>query len=291
MKESKKYIIVLVLTLGIFAIVFLFNSFLNKKRIEHIHQLQQQISIDLIANETQFDLLKNAPCEIILSHSILSQQLDELGKKLSFLEETQNNDSENFLMVKKYYSLLEVKDYLLSEEIRKKCHEKKDSIIYLYGSDCKQCTKQGYVLTELKRKYPWLRIYSFDLDLDFSLIDSFTAIYDIKEKPPILIINQNKYDGFHSVEEIQTLLPALEIQRKQALKKERARAFLLGHEELSLDDEKLFFHEFLKEDTFRFVYKDEDHEEYISVVFSDDEPSLAREDKKRENKGNKKHSK
>lgn len=241
MNERKKYIFVFLLTVGVFVSVFLFNSFLNKKRIEHIDDLQQEISVDLVANETQFDLLKNAPCEVILSRPILSEQLDEMGKKLSFMEETQGSSGRHFLMVKKYYSLLEVKDYLLSQEIAKKCGQQTDTIVYLYGQECSECTKQGYVLSEIKRRYPWVRIYSFDRDLDFSLIDTFTGIYDLTEEAPILIINQSKYAGFHGLDEIESILPSLKERKEEEEIKAEAERFLLEHDELSLDREQLHF--------------------------------------------------
>ena len=144
--DYKKYLIVLLITAGIFIAVFGLVSFINGKKLANIDDLQRKITADLIATETQFDLLKTAPCES-LNNTILSRELGELGEKLDFAQENQGADDPDVEQLKKYYSLLQVKDYLLTEELSSKCKVTVDSILYFYSSDCTECTKQGYILT------------------------------------------------------------------------------------------------------------------------------------------------
>lgn len=213
--NKKKYIIIFAITSGLFASVFLLVNFLDSTKRESISDLQRTITVDLIANETQFDLLKNAPCKAIEGESVLSRQMSELGRKLVYAEKTQGVDNKEVLELKKYYSLLEVKDYLLSQEVAQKCDIQIESIIYFYENNCEDCDKQGYVLTELKRLYPWLRIYSFDRGLDFSIVKTFANLYDLSEKAPIIIIDGEKYAGFKTVEEIEGYIPALALKKEQ----------------------------------------------------------------------------
>jgi hypothetical protein len=56
--------------------------------------------------------------------------------------------------------------------------------------------------------YPELRVYSFDYDLDLSVIDSLKAIYKIDEALPALIVEDKLYAGFKTIEELEALLPA-----------------------------------------------------------------------------------
>ncbi len=67
-------------------------------------------------------------------------------------------------MLKKYYSILEIKHWLLVKKTAKECKVNIGSIVYLYGDkkNCPNCENQGYVLTTLREKYPFLRVYSFD---------------------------------------------------------------------------------------------------------------------------------
>jgi hypothetical protein len=112
---------------------------------------------------------------------------------------------------KKYYSLLEIKDYLLSKKLVEKCGKAKKPvfIIYFYSNqgDCPDCGREGYVLTRLKEIYPDLRVYSFDYHLDLSVIDSMKKIYKVDNVLPALVIEDKTYTGFKSIEELTDLLP------------------------------------------------------------------------------------
>ena len=223
--DKKKYLFVLIITIGIFIVVFGLVNFLNNQRLENLDDLQRGVTIDLIANETQFNLLKTAPCGSI-NDTILSRELGELGQKLDFAETNQGIDNPNVIQLKKYYSLLQVRDYLLMEELSEKCNVDIDSILYFYGDDCSECTQQGYVLTELKNRYPELRIYSFDTDLDFSVIETFTSLYDLGEIYPTLIISNNPYQGLQKISTIEELFPDLLKEKKNAEELDQVNDFI-----------------------------------------------------------------
>lgn len=215
--ERKKYFIVLVITIGIFIVVFGLVNFLNNKRLENVDDLQRKVTVDLLATETQFELLKTAPCGSA-EDTILSRELGELGQKLDFAEANQGIGNPDVLQLKKYYSLLQVKDYLLMEELSRKCNIAIDSLLYFYKDNCSECTRQGYVLTELKKRYPELRIYSFDTDLDFSVIETFTSLYDFGEVYPTLIIDDKSYQGLQRISDIESLFP--DMVKRKSLEKE-----------------------------------------------------------------------
>lgn len=229
----KKYISSLLITLTIFILVFVFVGRLNRDRIQHLNSLQQQISIDLMAVETQFDLLKTAPCSS-MTQSLLSRELGELGTKLDFALEKQGNANPEVINLKKHYSLLQVKDYLLMQELAGKCDVQVDALLYFYTNDCADCRRQGYVLTAFKTDYPDIRIYSFDMDLDFPVIGTFASLYDLNGIYPILIADGTRYEGFQSRENLEEIfaeyIHELEIQQRI----EAGKQYLIDHE--SMDD-------------------------------------------------------
>lgn len=210
MIDTRKYIFTFVLTATIFATAFFASSFFSDKRVENVKEIQDNISIDILSSETQFDLLKEVSCSNV-NESMLSPQLSEIGDKLSKTESDRGADDADVLYLKKYYTLLEVKDYLLSKQFVAKCGAAKKpvSIIYFYSNkgDCQDCQREGYVLTRLKEKYPDLRVYSFDYNLDLSVVDSMKRIYKITSGLPALVIEDKTYIGFKSVEELEELLP------------------------------------------------------------------------------------
>lgn len=264
-QERKKYLIVFFITLGIFIVVFGMVNFLNQKKLANIDNLQRKITADLIATETQFDLLKSAPCSAI-GNTILSAELGELGRKLDFAETNQGIKDPSVLQLKKYYSLLQVKDYLLMQELASKCEIKSDSLLYFYNNDCAECVKQGYVLTEFKERYPDLRIYSFDSGLDFSVINTFIGLYDFEDVYPTLIAHDVTYQGFVGLSELEKIFPELLQQKLQKEMIEKGKEYIKGIAEYVDAEEKDIVFLNQKENTYTFVLATENNDNIIIVL-------------------------
>jgi hypothetical protein len=210
MIDTKKYTFAFFLTVTIFATAFFASTFFSTKRVADVKFIQDNIAVDLLASETQFDLLKEVPCQNV-NDSMLSPELNVLGDKLSHTESDRGAKDQDVVYLKKYYSLLQVKDYLLSKKLAEKCGSLKKQvfIVYFYSNkgDCLDCQKEGYVLTRLKEKYPELRVYSFDYNLDLSVIDSLKSIYKIRSALPGLVIEDKTYSGYKTIEDMEALLP------------------------------------------------------------------------------------
>lgn len=205
-----KYIIVFIITLGIFATVFYISNVLTNKKLAELNTIQNNISIDLLSAETQYSLLGELDCSQVTS-TVLSDQLNDLSKKIEYLESS-SGKSDELTQLEKQYSLLEIKDYLLMKEITNRCGQKSVFILYFYttSDNCSECVKQGYVLTDLRQKYPALRVYSFDYGLNLSAVETLIKVYKIKDTElPALVSDRQVYTGFHSVEDIEKLIPKL----------------------------------------------------------------------------------
>ncbi len=210
MIDTKKYIFTFLITSTIFITAFFASTFFSNKRVESVKTIQDTIAIDILSSETQFDLLKEVPCSNV-GDTILSAELSAIGDKLSRTESDRGEEDDDVVYLKKYYSLLQIKDYLLSKKLVEKCGltKKPVFIVYFYSNqgDCPECERQGYVLTRLKEIYPDLRVYSFDYNLQLSAVDSMKKIYHIKSELPALVIEDKTSTGFKNLEELSTLLP------------------------------------------------------------------------------------
>jgi uncharacterized protein YdcH (DUF465 family) len=208
--SGKKYIFVFFITLAIFVFAIWLSEFFSNRKIEQLRSIQESISIDILSSETQFSLLSELSCKDV-SASTLSNELNTLAEKIEFSEKNLGNENE-ISQLKKYYSLLEIKDYLLMQQITERCNEKLFSILYFYttANNCSECVKQSYVLTELRATYPELRVYSFDYNLDLSALRALVSIYGVEDtKLPALIVGDEMVTGFRSIEEIEAMLPEL----------------------------------------------------------------------------------
>lgn len=217
--DWRKYLIVFLITVFIFATAFYLSNNLNDKKLEEIRRIEDTISIDILSLETQFDLFEQLSCNNI-TDSILSKELGELATRIEYGEKNFDSLSKELVSLKKYYSLLQIKDFLLMQKARERCDLNIESIIYFYGrEDCEDCRKQGYILTDVRKDYPEIRVYSFDYYLDVSAVDALKSIYKIDENLPALIINGKTYKGFKDREEIETIMPELEKIREKEKRK------------------------------------------------------------------------
>lgn len=210
--DYSKYIISLVITVAIFATAFYVSSYFSNKKLESLSNIQNSIAVDILSNETQF-LLKEISCSED-NFNPVSSQINELGDKLTYTEQQLGGDNETVKYLKKYYSLLQIKDYLVGKKIADKCGKSKKPIfmIYMYSNKkgaCNDCGKQATVLSELKTLYPELRVYTFDYDLDLAPIETMKKIYKINSSStfPILVVEDKAYYGLKNLDELKSLLP------------------------------------------------------------------------------------
>ena len=206
--DWKKYFSVFIITLAIFAGALFLSNYFNNKRLENVRAISDSISIDILSSETQFSLLSEVSCKDI-DTSILSQELNSLAEKISYSEQNQI-DPAQLTYLKKYYSLLEIKDYLLMQKARERCNLKPISILYFYSTKekCPDCEAEGYILSALREKYPMLRVYSFDYNLDLSAVRTVIDLYKV---PADLPINGKPYKAFKTLEQLESFMPELKL--------------------------------------------------------------------------------
>jgi hypothetical protein len=211
--DPRKYLLALAITAAIFATAYYMTSRIDAERIAEIRATEATISIDLLSIETQFELLGSLNCEEIKENPILTNQLNSLAERLSYAENTLGTLNPEVIQLKKQYSLLEIKDYILSQQINEKCNTKSVSVLYFYSNngDCPDCRHSGEVLTYLRQKYPGLRVYSFDYHLDLGALRTLISLNKLVEgQLPAFVINgRPAIYGFRNLDDMQALIPEL----------------------------------------------------------------------------------
>ena len=132
--DWKKYIIVFFITLFLFILGFFISNSINGQKLEQLKSIQDTIAIDILSSEIQFSLMGELSCKG-LDDSLLSQELNELARKLEFSESNIDASSDEIISIRKYYSLLEIKDYLLMKQLSKRCDFKSDFVLYFYSNE------------------------------------------------------------------------------------------------------------------------------------------------------------
>jgi hypothetical protein len=208
--DWRKYLLAFLVTVAIFGTVLYGSSYLEERRIAELRSIQDQISIDTLSLDTQFSLLESAPCENIAEGSELSSEVNDLGARLAATEGRLGSDDPQVLQLKEQYSLLEIRDYLITKQLSAACGTKPPmTVLYFYSNagDCEECDKAGYALSYLHDTYPSLKVYSFDYHLDLGALKTLIAIDKVGPDLPAFLIGGKASYGFSTLEDLESRFP------------------------------------------------------------------------------------
>ncbi len=170
--------------------------------------IEESVRNDIINLETLYLLEGSFPCnEEILS--ITSEKLDYLGNLITTLETKKGKDASDVLELKKLYTILETRHFLLTETRNEKCNQDFDIFLYFYSNEenCEsEREKTAFVLTYLRNKYDSVRVYSFDMNLDSDIISTLREEYQIKGCSAVILNNEKIPFKIENSEDVEKLL-------------------------------------------------------------------------------------
>ena len=182
------------ITLALFGTGFYLSNHFSNKKITALKSIQDQISLDILSSETQFALLSETTCSAD-SDSVLTEELSNLSDKLDYGERTIGANNPDIISLRHYFSLLEIKDFLLLRRINERCKTDTPYIIYFYSNedDCAECATQWRSITALRDEHPEVRVYVFDYHTELSAVQTLKKIYKVKNTLPTLVIGEKTY--------------------------------------------------------------------------------------------------
>ncbi len=206
---TRNALIALGITIALAGTVAYTVNYLNRARISELSTIEDQISIDTLSLDTQFSLLEAAPCDSVASSTTLTGELADLGSRLSYAESQLGTNNPQVVRLKDQYSLLEIRDYLITKQLAAACGSKPVIVLYFYSNagDCSNCDKAGYALSYLRNTYPSLRVYSFDYNLDLGALKTLIAVTKVRDILPAFVVNGKQYYGFTSLSDLEKQFP------------------------------------------------------------------------------------
>lgn len=197
------------ITLALIATVAYAISYLNQQRIAELSAIEDQLSIDTLSLDTEFSLLEAAPCDEDADGIGLTRKLADLGNRLAYAENQLGTRNVQVIRLKQQYSLLEIRDYLITKKLAQACGTKLVTVLYFYSNngDCADCDKAGYALSYLQDTYPTLRVYSFDYHLALGALQTLIDVTKVKDDLPAFVINGVTSYGFTSLADLEKKFP------------------------------------------------------------------------------------
>lgn len=206
---ARNALISLLITILLVGTVAYAINYLNNARVAELSAIESQLSIDTLSLDTQFNLLAAAPCDSADQIRGLSSELSDLGDRLSYTETQFGNENAQVVRLKQQYTLLEIRDYLITKQLAETCKTKPVTVLYFYSNDgdCKDCDRAGYALSYLRNTYPNLRVYSFDYHLNLGALATLESLLNVKPEFPAFVIQGKTTYGFTTLEDLEKKFP------------------------------------------------------------------------------------
>ncbi len=207
---TRNALLALAITVAIVGTIVAAINQLDRQRIAELDAIQAQLATDTLSIETQFALLEDAPCADLSVGTDLTQEVSLLGDRLSATETRLGSDNAEVMRLKKQYTLLQIRDYLLTKRIADTCDVEPVTALYFYSNEagaCESCDRASYALSYLRQTYPGLRVYSFDYNLDLGALKTLIAVEKIDERFPAFVIEGERSYGFEDLETFEERFP------------------------------------------------------------------------------------
>lgn len=220
----KRYIYTFIMTLVIFTFAIWLSSQFNDAKIDQLRDIGSQISLDILSAETRFSLLQKTSCEHIITQASttigFNAELQDLAARVKFMENQLGYMNQDVIALKKNYTLLQIKDYLLNKEFNDRCKQRIVSVLYFHDIDCKECSNQSIILDKIVSDYPQIRVYYFDLNTNTPALTTLASVFKVISGPS-LVINDKLYTGFQDLAKVESYIPEIKIWKREM---EKARA-------------------------------------------------------------------
>ena len=198
------------ITLIIFGAGLLLGLYLDNIRSNEVYDELRNYVLNTesyLVEQAFWDAFDINDCSIAEKRlNFISAELVELGYYLNSYETKSIFKDKEFKYLAQRYFLLEIKGYILVNQLKEDCDLQNDVILYFYMPDDSTSELQGYVLDNLvQASNGTLDVFSINKDFDDPAIESLTIYYNITSSPT-LVINGKVKEGYTNYLGIQKIL-------------------------------------------------------------------------------------
>ena len=200
-----KHTSVLIITILVFTTGILLGTIINDNKMIELTELSEELRISAMSSELEFTILSENPCKIG-DLDFLGNELNDLAGKVEHMENQLGRDHREVLKLKNFYSIVQLRHYLLMSKLTKQCDLNLTNLVYFYSNegDCKVCNEQGFILSYLRNIYP-LNVYSIDINSENNAVRALKEVHDVQISPSF-IINGRLVEGYKTANQLREFL-------------------------------------------------------------------------------------
>jgi hypothetical protein len=201
--NTARYIAAAVIT----AVVFLLGMFVGftveGKRVNIMQDMYVDQQVKFTSSQLQYNYLSsggelNCPALYTIFYSNI-KDLDQARIRLENFRQDSTINTASFDLLKREYTLEELRYWMLAEQARKVCGQDIVRVLYFYSTDeeCPHCSEQGFVLDYIKKLFgDRILIFAVDSKLDEPMVGVLMKQYNVTSYPGIVIEREPSSNGF-----------------------------------------------------------------------------------------------
>ena len=206
----RAFVFAVISSVAFFAAGLLLGKTLSYMVYKDIVGLTWEIKNTLFDFETAFEILEKNPCNK-KELDILTLKIYRIGKELEHLEKEWGYKDKRVLELKKYYNLLLIRLYFLTEKMKRECGFNYTTILFFYSNKKEYLdvsVKQGKYLDYIVYKYGPKNVKVFAIEAFLTNLTSVKLLFNHFNctKIPCLIINGKKYEGLLDVKKLLEII-------------------------------------------------------------------------------------
>jgi hypothetical protein len=125
---------------------------------------------------------------------MIEAQADSMNGKIYALRsdlEAQKSTSilANYDILRREYFVANARLLSLTKQYDRQCDGKDNIILFFYTSEkqCPECFAQGRIIDDVRARCKNVKVFSFPVDVDMTVIKSFMAYYNVTKAPSVVI--------------------------------------------------------------------------------------------------------
>jgi len=185
-QDKKRYLWAFIIGTVLFLLVFLLTYFISYIEFQRVSNTQTNLAYNIFSHKLSYTFFEDKVCDES-AYEQLTNDFNFQRAIISDLERKMGKDSKIVIERKKFYTLIELEHFEFIQKLNSECKREFDTILFFYSNeenDLQKSEDAGRLLDTLfLRNTENLIIYSFDINLDTSLIDDLKKRYNITSSP------------------------------------------------------------------------------------------------------------
>jgi uncharacterized membrane-anchored protein YhcB (DUF1043 family) len=213
MRKKRLFIVAAITTIILYSLGILTGYFIQEKVLSKTQEELNKVKEEFFVykqnlENVQLEQLYLTTYQGDLNCKILVSLINEMQDKLAYfwsrlptkleVYEKYSEIQPDYIKLKRDYTLLSIRVWLLSLNVKEKCGEDIIPALYFYSKDCDKCIEQSYVLDTIKKEKPNFSAFIVDYNLDESIVKVIINVWNVT-KVPSFIIGDKLYSGYQDL--------------------------------------------------------------------------------------------